>query len=60
MTRRNSGTGSKFAGMSKWGSAKEAFEFWAGRLKAFLDETHGMKAGAIQMTEHRNTRRFQR
>jgi hypothetical protein len=35
-------TGSKFTGMSKWGCAKEAFEFWAGRLKTFLDETHGV------------------
>jgi len=32
--------GSKMSGMSKWGSAKEAFEFWAGRLKTFLDGTH--------------------
>jgi len=32
--------GSKMSGMSKWGSAKEAFEFWAGRMKTFLDETH--------------------
>ncbi len=36
-------TGSKFSGTSKWGSAKEAFEFWAGRLKTFLDEAHGKK-----------------
>lgn len=35
-------TGSKMTAMSKWGSAKEAFEFWAGRLKTFLDETHGV------------------
>jgi len=35
-------TGSKLTGMSKWGSAKEAFEFWAGRLKTFLDGAHGV------------------
>ena len=34
--------GSKLSGTSKLGSAKEAFEFWAGRLKTFLDETHGV------------------
>ena len=22
---------------SKWGSAKEAFKFWAGRMRAFMD-----------------------
>jgi len=37
-------TGSKLTGMSKWGSAKEAFEFWAGRLKTFLDGAHGVAA----------------
>lgn len=28
-------------GMSKWGHAKDAFEFWAKRLRFFLDEAHG-------------------
>lgn len=28
---------------SKYGSADEAFKFWAGRLRTFLDQTHGMK-----------------
>lgn len=28
---------------SKWGSAEEAFKFWAGRLKAFMDETRTVK-----------------
>ena len=27
---------------SKYGSAKDAFKFWAGRLRAFLDEAHGV------------------
>jgi len=34
--------GGKFAGSSKWSASKEAFEFWTGRLKTFLDETHGV------------------
>jgi hypothetical protein len=25
---------------SKWGSAEEAFKFWAGRVKIFIDEAH--------------------
>lgn len=33
--------GGKMSGFAKWGAAKEAFEFWAGRLKAFLDNTRG-------------------
>jgi len=28
-------------GMSKWGHVKDAFDFWAKRLRAFLDEAHG-------------------
>ena len=28
---------------SKYGSAEEAFKFWAGRIKIFLDEAHGVK-----------------
>jgi len=28
------------SGFAKWSASKEAFEFWAGRLKTFLDETH--------------------
>ncbi len=33
--------GSKFAGFTKYGATKEAFEFWAKRLKVFLDKAHG-------------------
>ena len=32
--------GGKMSGFAKWSASKEAFEFWAGRLKTFLDETH--------------------
>jgi len=28
---------------SKYGSAEEAFKFWAGRIKVFLDQAHGVK-----------------
>ncbi len=28
---------------SKYGSADEAFKFWAGRIRAFLDQAHGVK-----------------
>ena len=28
---------------SKWGSAEEAFKYWADRLKLFLDQAHGLK-----------------
>jgi hypothetical protein len=35
-------SGSKVSGMTTFGSAKEAFEFWAGRLRTFLDQAHGM------------------
>lgn len=34
--------GGKLSGFAKWSASKEAFEFWAGRLKTFLDETHGV------------------
>jgi hypothetical protein len=34
--------GGKMSGFAKWSASKEAFEFWAGRLKAFLDEAHGV------------------
>ena len=37
---RPGGKGSSF---TKWGSAKEAFEFWAKRLRGFLDQAHGVK-----------------
>jgi hypothetical protein len=30
-------------GMSKWGDVKDVFEFWAQRLRKWLDETHGIK-----------------
>ncbi len=33
--------GGKLRGMSKYGAAKDAFDFWAKRLRAFMDETHG-------------------
>jgi hypothetical protein len=35
--------GSKLSGMTKFGSAKEAFEFWSQRLRIFLDKAHGKK-----------------
>jgi len=28
---------------SKWGSAEEAFAFWAGRVKLFLENAHAGK-----------------
>ena len=28
---------------SKWGSAEEAFKFWAERIKLYLEKVHGMK-----------------
>jgi hypothetical protein len=28
---------------SKYGSADEAFKFWAGRIRAFLDQAHGVQ-----------------
>lgn len=32
--------GGKMSGFAKWSASKEAFEFWSGRLKTFLDEVH--------------------
>jgi hypothetical protein len=28
---------------TKWGSAEEAFKFWADRLRTFMDQAHGLK-----------------
>jgi hypothetical protein len=28
---------------SKWGSAEEAFKYWAERVKLYLDQVHGVK-----------------
>jgi hypothetical protein len=36
--------GSKMSGLSKLGSTKEAFEFWAKRLRVTLDKAHGKTA----------------
>jgi hypothetical protein len=33
--------GGKIEGFSKWGAVEGAFEFWAKRLRHWLDETHG-------------------
>jgi hypothetical protein len=33
--------GGKIEGFTKWGAVKGAFEFWAKRLRLWLDETHG-------------------
>jgi len=33
--------GGKLEGLTKWGAAKGAFEFWAKRLKTSLDQIHG-------------------
>ncbi len=35
--------GSKLSGLTKWGSAEEAFEFWAKRMRARMDADHGKK-----------------
>ncbi len=35
--------GSKLSGLTKFGSANEAFEFWSGRLRTFLDNAHKAK-----------------
>ncbi len=35
--------GGKMSGFARWSASKEAFEFWIGRLKTFLDEAHGKK-----------------
>jgi len=34
--------GGKMSGFAKWSASKEAFEFWTARLKAFLDDAHGV------------------
>jgi len=34
--------GGKMSGFSRWNASKEAFEFWVGRLKKFLDNPQGM------------------
>lgn len=34
--------GGKLSGFAKWSASKEAFEFWAGRLKSFLGGMHGV------------------
>ncbi len=33
--------GGKIEGFTKWGAVEGAFKFWAKRLRAWLDETHG-------------------
>ena len=33
--------GGKLQGLTKWGAAKGAFEFWAKRLRTWLDQIHG-------------------
>jgi hypothetical protein len=33
--------GDKLEGLTKWGAAKGAFEFWAKRLRTYLDQIHG-------------------
>jgi hypothetical protein len=30
-------------GISKWGHVKDAFKFWANRLRIVLDKAHGKK-----------------
>jgi hypothetical protein len=35
--------GSKLSGLTKFGAANEAFEFWSGRLRTFLDNAHSEK-----------------
>ena len=37
-------SGSKMSGFTKLGAAKEAFEFWAKRLRVTLDKAHGKTA----------------
>jgi hypothetical protein len=36
-------TAGYFERFSKLGSAKEAFKYWAERLRIFMDEAHGEK-----------------
>ena len=38
--KRTTGLKEKF---TKWGSAEDAFQFWAERLRWFLDQAHGLK-----------------
>ena len=33
----------KTSSFTKWGSAKDAFQFWTGRLRAAMDRIHGIK-----------------
>jgi hypothetical protein len=33
-------SGGKIDSMSKFGTAEDAFKFWAGRLRTWLDEVH--------------------
>ncbi len=35
--------GSKLSGLTKFGAAKEAFEFWSGKLRKFMDNAHSPK-----------------
>jgi len=37
---RTTGLKEKF---TRWGSAEDAFRFWADRLRRFLDQAHGLK-----------------
>jgi hypothetical protein len=34
--------GGKMSGFARWSASREAFEFWTARLKAFLDDAHGV------------------
>jgi len=36
--------GGKTSSFTKWGSTKEAFEFWAKKLRGVLDTVHGKGA----------------
>jgi hypothetical protein len=39
--RKAAGKAKVIKGMSKWGHAKDSFNFWAKRLRKWLDEAHG-------------------
>ena len=39
--RKAAGKAKVIKGMTKWGHAKDAFNFWAKRLRKWLDEAHG-------------------
>jgi hypothetical protein len=39
--KRTFGLKEKF---TRWGSAEDAFQFWAERLRAFMDKVHGRSA----------------